>query len=407
MAKKFFHKWGEWVIDKENCIATRTCTKSDCNYCREQIEKHDFSNWEYIQSDSCVQYRKCKNVKCSKIETKEADHHFGAWEYHTENCCEMKRVCIHCGHVEYKIEHTPQKRTSRNNECSEEHYCTRCNEVLEISQNHDWSPKVLPYSECLSLKINDLESQIDRLSNTALLYSASDPDYINIQLKIISLKDILKKTEDLKHSVEPGDLGTFCTRCKQPLYLGKSKQRSQKISGFLSYSWNDAPYANKIDEALKKSGIYITRDIRDLDIGVNLHKFMNRVENSKYVIVVISDSYLKSKNCMYEAVKVVSTLIRDNRCLLLPIIIDLNISSMETRNKYMQYWINKKAEQTLHGQSPYEAKIYQDILDHTAEFFDMVSERKYETISTPEDLNIPIISQIVKKISEVSANVVL
>ncbi len=52
--KKFLHKWGSWIIDKENCTATRTCTKADCNFCKEQVEKHDFSAMRLPENNVCM-----------------------------------------------------------------------------------------------------------------------------------------------------------------------------------------------------------------------------------------------------------------------------------------------------------------------------------------------------------------
>lgn len=399
MPKKFFHRWGPWTIDKEQCIATRTCTTNGCNECKEQKERHDFSDWEFIQSDSCMQYRRCKNIKCLKTETREFEHNFGSWEYHTEHCCEEKRVCKHCGYTEYRITHIPQKEISNSKECLIEIRCSRCGQILGTHSNHSWATKVISYFDCISYEIEEIKTRIEQLSSMSLLYPKNSMDYIKNQLEIIQLRDSLKKKETQKRLAEANDLGTFCVKCKKPLYLGKTNQRSKSISGFLSYSWQDTEYANKIDEILKQNGIYITRDIRDLNLGTNLYEFMNRVENSKYVIVIISDSYLKSKNCMYEATKIVLSLVRNKGSILLPIVIGLDICNIQIRQNYMQYWLEKKEQIGIVSQN--DARIYQEIIDCMFEFLNMCTERKYEKIEKSEDVKIPLTSQIVSRIREI------
>jgi tetratricopeptide (TPR) repeat protein len=111
---------------------------------------------------------------------------------------------------------------------------------------------------------------------------------------------------------------------------------------FLSYSWNDQKYADYLDSDLSKIGIGITRDIRDLDDYKSLKSFMQKaVLTSEYVVVLLSDSYLKSKNCMYEALqiyqdvkyseKIVSIVLPDARYIYDPI----------ERTKVVKYWMEK------------------------------------------------------------------
>jgi internalin A len=57
-------------------------------------------------------------------------------------------------------------------------------------------------------------------------------------------------------------------------------------------------------------------------VGERLIKeFMQRIEKGKCVIVVISDRYLKSPNCMYERVQIANNGEFDNR--IFPIVLHL------------------------------------------------------------------------------------
>ncbi|WP_446375806.1 toll/interleukin-1 receptor domain-containing protein [Coleofasciculus sp. E2-BRE-01] len=52
-----------------------------------------------------------------------------------------------------------------------------------------------------------------------------------------------------------------------------------------------------------------------------IKEFMQRIEKGKCLIVVISDRYLKSPNCMYELVQIVNNGEFDNR--IFPIVLHL------------------------------------------------------------------------------------
>lgn len=83
---------------------------------------------------------------------------------------------------------------------------------------------------------------------------------------------------------------------------------SKKKTIFLSYCQRDSDIADLIDENLgiRANGkATISRDIRDVEYHESFKKFMQSIEHHDYVITIISDSYLKSRNCMYEVLEVV------------------------------------------------------------------------------------------------------
>ena len=47
----------------------------------------------------------------------------------------------------------------------------------------------------------------------------------------------------------------------------------------------------------------ISRDIRDVDYHASFVDFMNTIREHDFVVVLVSDYYLKSRNCMYEMVE--------------------------------------------------------------------------------------------------------
>lgn len=72
---------------------------------------------------------------------------------------------------------------------------------------------------------------------------------------------------------------------------------------FVSYSTKDADIADIVEDSLKiqlSSQINITRYDRDVKYRESFKDFMKSIRDHDFVITIVSDSYLKSKNCLYE-----------------------------------------------------------------------------------------------------------
>lgn len=407
MPKKLLHHWGEWVYDREHCVRVRTCTKEGCDYCRDEEEKHDFGEgdgWEYIQSDSCGQFRKCR--VCSKCETRQAGHSFGEWEYHTENCCERKRVCGHCGYTELEICHEERETIPREGECVEELRCSRCGDIIIRQKEHVWSSKELPYEECLEYVISHIENKKEELFKLMAIKqegaAAGSGEYKSAKLTA-QIGALTKKQEllrDKKQLAAPDDVGKYCINCKTVLYLGKNDNRRGRVKGFLSYSWNNSEFADRVDRGLRAKGIYITRDIHDLDIGTRPEAFMSRIEQSQYVVIILSDSYLRSKNCMYEAVKALLSLVR-RKCLLMTVSVGLDAADKTLWDEYERYWLEKLEGAKRNQEPSHDIVMYQSILDSLREFLGAVAEHKYERVECAADINEALISQMKEKIRKI------
>src|SRR5262245_11399991 len=117
---------------------------------------------------------------------------------------------------------------------------------------------------------------------------------------------------------------------------------------FISYAWGEETQereaiVNQLDQSLQKRGLKIIRDKRDLGYKGMIRQFMERVGEGSCVIVVLSDKYLRSKNCMYELVEIASNKDFVNR--VFPIVIsDTKIYDAIDRINYKKYWKQKKEE---------------------------------------------------------------
>lgn len=80
------------------------------------------------------------------------------------------------------------------------------------------------------------------------------------------------------------------------------------VTIFLSYCQKDADVANSLENNMEpyiRDKAKISRDIRDVEYHESFKHFMKSIEKHDYVITIISDNYLKSRNCMFEMLEVV------------------------------------------------------------------------------------------------------
>lgn len=110
---------------------------------------------------------------------------------------------------------------------------------------------------------------------------------------------------------------------------------------FLSYRRTDKSIVDNIDEALQRPEFKITRDERDLDHKKNITEFVGTLQQHDFIVTVISDSYLKSKNCLLEIDKLMK--MRDYKRKTLQIILaDARIFDTFGIQEYINYWQNEK-----------------------------------------------------------------
>lgn len=103
---------------------------------------------------------------------------------------------------------------------------------------------------------------------------------------------------------------------------------------FISYSWKDKANVEEIDKALRLAGVTVRRDIRDIEYRESIKAFMKRIRHCDFALIVVTDNYLRSKNCMYEILEFVKDDAFEHR--ILPIVLD---SAVYTRKyEYVEYW---------------------------------------------------------------------
>ena len=114
---------------------------------------------------------------------------------------------------------------------------------------------------------------------------------------------------------------------------------------FISYAWGveREEIVNQIEQSLQERGLKIVRDKNELGFKGSIKEFMERIGQGNCVIVVVSDKYLKSDNCMLELVEIAENKQFRNR--IFPIVLaDADIYDPVKRSEYVKYWETKRAE---------------------------------------------------------------
>lgn len=171
----------------------------------------------------------------------------------------------------------------------------------------------------------------------------------------------------------------------------------KEINIFLSYCWDDGKIADNIyDYFLNSKNIDLHRDKIDIGVWDSIKEYMQSVSGMDYIILIISDSYLKSANCMYEVLEVMRD--RKYKDKIFPAVINSEIYNPITRAEYVKHWQGQFRElqealkeidvQNL-GNLTRDLKRCQDISSNIAEFLDVVS-----------DMNNPNIKEVTLRIEE-------
>ena len=171
---------------------------------------------------------------------------------------------------------------------------------------------------------------------------------------------------------------------------------------FLSYSWNDTDVANSIDEYLSKNAnVSVKRDIRDIGVWKSIREFMESIREQDYAVLVISDAYLKSSNCMFEVMEIMKEKKYEDR--IFPAVVNKTIYDPFVRVGYIEYW-QKKCEELERviktidivntAEIIYELKRYRSIASSIGEFLSLVADMNNPQI---EDVKIQVVDVLLNR----------
>lgn len=124
-------------------------------------------------------------------------------------------------------------------------------------------------------------------------------------------------------------------------FLSIKNQKVELPDVYISYSWSDENTINEIDNTLQNNGILIKKDKRDAKYRADIKNFMDKIGLGSHVILVVSDKYLKSRNCMYEIMELLKN--NDYKNKIYPIVLEsaYKIYDAVATVEYYEFWDNK------------------------------------------------------------------
>jgi hypothetical protein len=108
---------------------------------------------------------------------------------------------------------------------------------------------------------------------------------------------------------------------------------------FVSYAWKgeSESLVNQLCDAFAAKGYTIKRDKSTMTYRDSIKNFMDSIGRGKFIIAVVSDKYMKSEYCMYEAYRMFQSSAFGER--VFPIVLpDADVFSFRGQAAYLKYW---------------------------------------------------------------------
>ena len=126
---------------------------------------------------------------------------------------------------------------------------------------------------------------------------------------------------------------------------------------FLSYCHADASKARKVEEDLGSTSIELIRDERALGYTEDIESYMKKIRTTDYALVIVSDAFLHSINCMFEIHEFLKD--ENHKDRVLPVILKdyidegtkrkgAEIYTPEGAATYVKYWEDREATLRKH-----------------------------------------------------------
>lgn len=170
---------------------------------------------------------------------------------------------------------------------------------------------------------------------------------------------------------------------------------------FISYSWKDAFIADRISEDLEYIGYNVVQDKKEMAYTDSIPKYMERIRREDYVLILVSENYLKSENCMKELV----AFQKDDRWnILLPVITaNTKLYKLQDRIQHVKYWEEQTTyqeailRQVKPGNAALDSYKFQPITEISYNISNFMSKIIDLLLATPENLWIDHYNKIDKK----------
>lgn len=265
--------------------------------------------------------------------------------------------------------------------------------LVQYSQNHQrsFSPSPLPQEESNKVVKNHLSpTKADEIKQYTGLALEAYNNLLHGRYFKDGLKGIVTCPDDIfdllcsGFTIKKNEEGKFYLTRGLPggspiadlLAKLEAKSPTQR-SVFISYQWEYSDIVDEIQKEFEDRGFLVIRDKKDLSHGNSLKEFMELINHPKldYIITVISDSYLKSENCMFEVSQVLQKY--KFKDVVLAYVVSENqdekvkIYNDSDRQKYVDFWKDKLSPPI----SPAQADKIREIADDLSKFLPAIADK--------------------------------
>ena len=113
-----------------------------------------------------------------------------------------------------------------------------------------------------------------------------------------------------------------------------------KPTVFISYNWGSESIADEVESRIKPIAT-VLRDKNSIRPWGSITEFMKRIRETDLVVVVVSDKYLKSVNCLYEVMQLLKDDSWNKHSMFLVEDSAKGIYSANGQLEYIRYWNNE------------------------------------------------------------------
>jgi len=130
-------------------------------------------------------------------------------------------------------------------------------------------------------------------------------------------------------------------------YFDAIKKGKDQPTVYISYKWKGESMdaVDALCDLFKRKQIYYKRDKEDCGYGDSITVFMNEIREGAFVVVMLSEAYLRSFNCLYELAGILNH--PDYMKRVFPVVIDESVRGDEKYKELANYWEKKKEEKEL------------------------------------------------------------
>ncbi len=218
------------------------------------------------------------------------------------------------------------------------------NTMQETKEEKNWEDEILTY----------LMGNIDRkgtIAEFAIKNNLTNKYVANI-VEVMKVKGdirVITSLPDLSALIEANDY-----KVENYINIADKKQLINKPKIYFSYAWGDnhetgesrEKIVEDIYNSLKVDNYDVRRDKENVGYKDAISDFMKEIGQSNFIVVAISDKYLKSPNCMFEILQIYrksNSDLNEFKEKIYPIVLgDAKIYDTLDSLKYIRYWKEKK-----------------------------------------------------------------